>query len=235
MIKLGIGILTHPQRLDMANKLADRLELEKQHAVIAVSIDMDGIGPGFNYSQLCRCFDGYDVDAVLMLQDDVETCRDFVQTVQKSLPYLWAKHGLCVASYYHNSAKAKDALANNHMWFRYSLTAWKNWYPTYAFVWPMPVVTDFPTWYDYQRRVNWGDRNVYTGRKRKVVSDFVLSVYVAEYVQIPVYCTTLGFAQHMGGMESLIDHKFDPKTGRNTCPNFIGVHSSGLTYDWSVV
>lgn len=237
-MKLAFGILSVPQRAGMASALARSLQAGMAvPQPVTISVDPERMGSGRNTVQLLRSVN-HTADVVVVLQDDVVVCRNFVRALYRSLPYLYAAKGLVAASYFANTKKVVSA-QSDHRWLRYSIRAWQNWMWTYAYALPMQVAQQYVSWFQrHDDQDDWPDAAFEStsqpGRRRMVADDITLSAFLKES-NVPVYLSTLTLAQHMGGVSSLLGHRFDPATGKNYSPYFIGEDADGLAFDWSKV
>jgi hypothetical protein len=151
---------------------------------------------------------------LLVLQDDVLPCQDFVATVERILELLPNEP---ITFYSPNeSILAAQNLKSNWV----TLLTWRN---AQAYVLPVPIIDDF---------LVWAERHI---KPEIYFDDDRFAMYFYFHKQL-VYCTAPSLVEHMGWNSTTLTgyksgHVFESRL--RMAKWYIGFENSGLNIDWA--
>lgn len=151
---------------------------------------------------------------VLVLQDDVIPCQDFIATVEKIVTMMPDE----AITFFTYNRHVPDAMKQGWNWLRMRL-----WFMAQAYVFPVPMANDI---------ISWSEANV---KPEVVADDERYAMYFVTHNRY-VYATAPSLVEHLGWNNSSLNrysdhHAFEAK--RRTASRFIGFEESGLSIDWS--
>lgn len=206
-MKLAIRIQHHPSRNVYLKILLSLLDKKTNLKVIE-----DNISTWSGCQKVIRSLGPKDTH-ILVLQDDILICRDFIKTVEKI-----ADLGVAPVTFFSNRDVVRNAIRFQTNWAKIHV-----WYMAQAYLLPKEMAFDFLEWTEKHCRTN------------KLVDDERLAMYFYYHNQ-PVYTTSPNLVDHLGWFETTIGDRdnFDYRkiVGR-VSQYFIGVEQSGLSIDWS--
>lgn len=165
--------------------------------------------------QKCLTNIGDSFTHVLVLQDDVIVCADFLKTVEKIAELLPDKP----ISFFSKDNVIERARMENKNW-----ATTRCWFMAQGYMFPVPLATKMVKWI-----------KKYADLEHCNIDDELMSMYLFAH-DIPVYLTAPSLVEHLGFSVTSLNrklgaHYFEPN--RRVAKWFIGLEKSGLDVDWS--
>lgn len=211
MSKLSIAIQHHPSRLKRKKDLLEQLQDDRVKV----------IAEGDLWNNCKACLRSYDKDSthILVLQDDIEVCRDFIPTVEKLIELRPNDH---ITLFTNRNAQAELAYKEGKKWLRI-----KRWLMAQAYVVPVSMVEPF---------IEFADKNLVDGM---VVFDDDRWCVFHLFNHTPVYATVPSLVQHLDWNNTTIGDLYGKSKeavlklkDSRTSQYYIGKDRSGFEFDW---
>lgn len=204
-MKLAVRIQHHPSRNVYLKILLSLLDKKTNLQIIE-----DNISTWSGCQKAIKSLGPKDTH-LLVLQDDILICKDFIKTVEQI-----ATLGVSPVTFFSNREVVRNAIRFQTNWVKIHV-----WYMAQAYLLPRDMAFDF---------LEWSNRHC----KPLLVDDERLAMYFY-YHGLPVYSTSPNLVDHLGWFETTIGNRdnFDYRkiVGR-VSQYFIGVEESGLSIDW---
>lgn len=214
-IKLSIAIQHCPteERVRMKNNLLEQLDHDPRIKVVAQ-------GDLWNNCKACLRSADPDATHILVLQDDIEVCKDFLATVEKAVELRPNNH---ITFFTNRNDDLTKALNEGKRWVRI-----KRWLMAQAYVVPVSMVEPF---------INFADN--YLTPEVKFDDDrwCIYHLYTRTYV----WATAPTLVQHLAWGETTIadlygdDWKYVKEASNRISEVYLGRERSGLDIDFSKV
>ena len=213
MTKIAVRIQHHPSRVAHLQYLLTGLEGQQNDFDFKIIESTEGTWDGCKKCLKSGLRSG--CEYVLVLQDDILPCRDFLYTVQK----IADRRPYYPITFFTNSPSQEFAETNNYRWVRLRV-----WFMAQAYLFPTNMIEDFFDWTEAHA-------------KPELVDDERLALYVHKK-NIPVLATVPSLVEHLGWRTTTIggrNSKAYTMIARRVANSFIGFEKSGLDINWSEV
>ncbi len=151
---------------------------------------------------------------MLVLQDDVLPCQDFIKTAERIIEILPDDP----ITLFSNRREILEAKAKGYNWFRL-----KKFLMAQAYIMPVPIIEDF---------LIWAEKHI----KPEIYFDDNRWAMYLYYHDKLTWATAPSLVEHLGWNQTTLTgynagHSFEPRLRMATW--YIGFENSGLMYDWS--
>lgn len=155
---------------------------------------------------------------VLVMQDDILPCQDFIPTVEQIINLLPNQP----ITFFTNNPAADVAVMQDKRWVTLSV-----WLMAQAYVLPVEIIDDMVAWIDeyVKEDVRFDDER--------------MAMYFY-YHKIPVYATVPSLVEHLGWNSTTLSTYTDKarknifKPENRMARQYIGFENSGLDIDWTI-
>ena len=205
-MKLAIRIQHHPKRQTYLKILLSLLDKTDNLEIIE-----DNISTWSGCQKAIKSMKPDDTH-ILVLQDDILVCKDFIKTVENIIEL-----NKFPVTFFSPKEIIRRAVMFNTNWVAISV-----WFMAQAYLMPREMALDF---------VEWSNRHC---KGAKLVDDERLAMYFYYHNQ-KVFATSPCLVEHLGWYETTIADRMNfhyKKIAGRVSQYFIGVDESGLSIDW---